>query len=129
MAGSLKWFRYVSDAGDSYAILADESNTELVNTAAALSQTGVATLPPLPRRWKPRAVRLRSANGLINRLCVVLTQAQYASLNGATDFALDSTAGAEADPGAQVSLSYKVPERLGRLPRLGDTGKIDGDNP
>lgn len=128
MAGSLRYFKYVADDGQAYAIYRDESNIELFNTSgdAAASPAG---LPALPQNMRPRYVLARDALRLVTRKAVILTPARFNAINGSTDFSIDSEAGADSDPGAVLNVTNKTGERIRRIPTSFDTGKTDGDNP
>lgn len=65
MAGSLKWFKYTIQGGDSFGIRMDESNGEAIGNTDVVD----ADLPlaELPKGIKPRYVIYRSADGLTSR--------------------------------------------------------------
>lgn len=128
MSGSLRWFRYVDDSGEPYAIFADESNTELVNPVA-LTGASVAGLQPLPKGIAPRYVTLQNDERTITRRAYVLTQERYGQINNALNFLLTpiNFSGVSAD--TPVSTILKNPEIQRRIPRDADTGLNDGDNP
>lgn len=114
MVGSKKWFRYTTDAGDDYALQADESNTELAGGAVDLTG-GASTLYTLPRNVKPRYGRYVSADGLIVRNCFSCTLA--ATL---TTPIIDPSSGVSLELRAIVAESRTFPTGT-------DTGLIDGD--
>lgn len=118
MAGSLKWFIYTDDRSNDWALLADESNIESVNSGAVQPITPAA-LFKVPGNVKPRRAVFQSADGLIRRNIVVLTAAQAATLTS-SDTITDQSSGA--------TLNFKtvIGERL-TLPTLSDTGLLDGD--
>lgn len=128
MSGSLRWFRYIDDSGNPYAIFADESNTELVNPSA-LTTASVAGLQPLPKGVTARSVTLQDDSRNITRTAYVLTQERYGQINNALNFLLTplNFSGVSAD--TPVSTILKNPEIQRRIPRNADTGLNDGDNP
>lgn len=128
MSYSRRWFRYLDDAGNPFAIQADESNVELINDVASTA-SNVNALNPLPKGIKPRKVYLQDPTGTIARVIPVLTQAQYAALNVGANYTLTANgfAGVQAD--TPVQIRRKDPELERRQPFTGDTGLIDGDNP
>lgn len=128
MAGSLRWFRYVDDSGNPFAIFADESNTELVNPVL-LTSASVAGLQPLPKGVTPRSITLQDDSRDITRTAYVLTQERYGQINNALNFLLTPVnfSGVAAD--TPVSVILKNPEIQRRIPRNADTGLNDGDIP
>jgi hypothetical protein len=114
MVGSKKWFRYTTDEGDDFALLADESNTELAGGAVDLTG-GASTLYGLPGNIRPRYGRYRSADGLVVRKC-------YSCTLGATL----TTPIIDPSSGLSLELSAIVAEE--RTFATGtDTGLLDGD--
>lgn len=119
MAGSLKWFVYTTDPGDDFAIYRDESNTEAVN-AGTQDQPDTPTVTyALPRNVVPRYARFVSADGLVSRNVICLTQTIFDALAAGSTF---------TDPVSTkvLELSLKVGERI-RIPKGKDTGLTDGD--
>lgn len=114
MVGSKKYFRYTTDAGDDFALLADESNTELAGGGVDLTGA-TSALYELPKNVKPRYGRYSSADGLVVRKC-------YSCTVGAT---LTTPI---IDPSSGLSLELKaiVAEEI-RFPSGTDTGLLDGD--
>lgn len=125
MAGSLKWFRYLADDNTPYAILADESNTEAVNTPLT-TNAPVAGLVPLPRGYKARYVTLESSDGAFKRKAYVLDPDRFAIVNNTQVFVVPVEGSAT---GVNTRIVLKEAERLRRQPKDADTGLNDGDNP
>lgn len=125
MAGSLKWFRYLADDNTPYAILADESNTEAVNTVLT-TNASVAGLVPLPKGYTARYVTLETNDGTFKRKAYVLDPDRYAILNNTQVFQIPLE---NSSTGAQVKIVLKQAEKLRRQPKDADTGINDGDNP
>lgn len=114
MVGSRKYFSYTTDAGDVFALSADESNVELAGGGVDLTG-GASTLYELPRNVKPRYARYRSADGLIVRKA-------YLSSAGA----VPTTPIIDPSSGVSLDLSSIVAEEI-TFPTGVDTGLIDGD--
>lgn len=72
MGGSRLDFQYISDAGSTYAINVDESNTKLVNTAGDLSTLRKNT-PRIPKNLELRYIMIANQARTIRRKCYVLT--------------------------------------------------------
>lgn len=74
MAGSLKYFRYVTDTGFPFGVLMDEDWGEVVSNAdvAAASTEG---LYGIPKNLKPRYAVYRSPSGRVVRNIVVCDSA------------------------------------------------------
>lgn len=121
MAGSIKWFIYTTDAGDDFALEADESNVE---SFAAGTQdypdTGTPPIYAVPRNITPRYAVFVSPTGQRKIKVPVITQTIYNALNGT------STMADPIDAGVTLSFSYKRPELI-TVPRGPDTGLNDGD--
>lgn len=128
MAGSLRWFRYTADSGVNYAILADESNTELINTNASTTAS-VSGLTTLPKSIQPRRITVEDGTGRIKRICYALTPTTYAALSNATDFTLSPLNFSGVSEDTIVSPVLKVSEKIRRQPKNKDTGLNDGDDP
>jgi hypothetical protein len=118
MAGSLKWFIYTDDRSNDWALLADESNIEAVNSGAVQPITPAAQYK-VPGNLRTRKAVFQSADGLIRRDIVVLTAAQAITFTSASTI---------VDQSSGVTLNFKtaIGERL-TLPTLSDTGLLDGD--
>lgn len=120
MAGSRKWFVYETDSSDTFAIERDESNTEAVNDGDN-DYTGASTATyAIPRNVKPRVGVYENADGSIRRNIVVLTQANFGSLE------TDKPSITDAVSSQTLNLRGKVGERI-RLPFAADTALNDGD--
>jgi len=127
MAGSLKWFSYQADSGQTYAILNDESKGE-----ATLSTGGTALaavfggLVDLPRGIQPRYVNAYDINNPTRRAQIKISSAaNYAAITSATEIIEGPSDGATA-------VTWRVTSKRGektRLPVAVDTGLTDGDNP
>lgn len=128
MAGSLRWFRYLSDNLEAFAIFADESNTELINQVID-SQASVAGLKPLPKSVKPRYVTLANSSNTISRKCYVLNPVEYQGIDNATTRTLTPANFSGVSESTPVVVILKQPEISRRLPKDADTGLNDGDNP
>lgn len=127
MTGSRRWFRYVSDDGQNYAIQLDESNTELVNPNADTAANLVTGLRKRPSGLRPRGIRLSNSDNTVKRFCTVLTPTQFSSFTNGQKFTITSQDGADADSDEELEFTFRVPEKSGRLPRVRDTAKTDGD--
>jgi len=121
MAGSRKWFNYTDDAGVTYGINLDESNTEVLNGNGLGFTTGTAALP---RNIRPREIFYSNAARTRTIRCVALTAANYTdALTGGTPTITDPIAGT-----GNLALSRANGERR-RIPTPLDTGLDDGDQP
>lgn len=114
MVGSRKFFTYTTDAGDSFALSADESNVELAGGGIDLTG-GASLLYELPRNVKPRYARYRSADGLVIRKAYLCTVG-----------AVPTTPITDPSSGLSLDLSAIVAEQV-TFPTGVDTGLIDGD--
>lgn len=120
MAGSLKYFQYETDEGDTFYIQMDESNGE------AVGNQDVATDPTnfryaIPRNIRPRRARYRSIDGRYSREIPVSTSAILAAV-GATITVQDGNGGT-----IELSLVARIGELTRYLPIAADTGIDDGD--
>lgn len=115
MAGSLKYFKYTTDGGTDFAVLRDESNTELAGGAVDVTG-GTSNLNVLPRNIKARYGRYVSADGLVVRNCVLCT-------------ATSTPTTPIVDPVSGLSLNLKayVGERVTYVTGV-DTALTDGDD-
>lgn len=122
MAGSIKWFKYTTDAGDVFGIRMDESNGELMGNAdfAALDDNSIVYA--LPRNVKPRTALFRSNDGLVSRRIVVCDKdADITTI--ASSFVVPA---ADGNPAFTMQLRSFRGEEVVRL-SSGDTGLTDGD--
>lgn len=123
MAGSIKWFVYTDDLGESWALKLDESNTEAVNGSTNDLISGANVPNALPRNVKPRAVFYTNADRTRRIRCVCLTPTIYSGVvNGGVPSIPDPIAGGSATLGL---IAAKGEERI--LPVPLDTGLNDGD--
>lgn len=126
MAGSRKWFRYQTDAGATYAINLDESNTEAVMLGAVddfdYNDTSVVN-DAVPRNIKPRKVFYANAARTRTIGCTVPTQAQYADIVSGT------AAPTITDPveGTGDLVLIRAQGESISIPFAADTGLTDGD--
>lgn len=129
MSGSKRWFRYVSDGGDVFAIQADESNTELVNQVADSNAIIPAGTGPLPKGFNARYVSLEDPTGNIKRKCYVLNATEYNGILNGASYTLTAAGNFGVGADTPVVVKIKQPEITRRQPFQGDTALIDGDNP
>jgi hypothetical protein len=125
MSFSKRWFPYTDDAGTVFAVLRDESNTELVSTTADTATVPAGTTP-LASGITARYVTLRNADGQFKD-CTVLTSAEFVAISNG-----DAFAGTVYDNAAAATswvCVRKTPEIARRQPFAMDTGLTDGDNP
>jgi len=122
--GSQRGFAYVDDDGVVHAIRADESNVEMVNTAAPTPPVGSTGVP---MELHMRYIRLRSGDGG-SKTIPILTPARYQAITLGQAFAAPAV-GEENVPATSFVVTAKVPERIKRAVVAIDTGKIDGDQP
>lgn len=121
MAGSRKWFVYTTDAGDDFAIEADESNVEALAAGTQdYPETGTPPSYAIPRNVKPRHAFFGTDATETRVKVPIITQTIYNALNNT------STMPDPLDAGNTLKFINKVPEKI-RYPRGRDTGKIDGD--
>lgn len=121
MAGSKKYFVYTTDQGDDFALLADESNTEVVNGGTQDFPNGTPpTLYTLPRNVTPRQLIYRSVDGTVTRRVYALTPAILAGAGGAVASFPDPVSG------QTVNLVRQLGEIIA-FPFGPDTGQQDGD--
>lgn len=120
MAGSLKFFPYITDLGDSFGLFADESNMEAVGAA---DYTGTPLIEyQLPRNIRPRYAVYSNAAKTRNISVPIQTQADYNGLAAA-----HPTIDDPIDGGETLTLTRRVPERMRQMPIAADTGLDDGD--
>lgn len=114
MVGSKKWFRYTTDGGNDFGLLADESNTEAAGGAVDVTG-GTSTLNALPKNIKPRYGRYVSADGLTVRIAYFCTAA-----------ATPTTPIIDASSGLSLNLKKYYAEEVSYITG-DDTGLLDGD--
>lgn len=114
MAGSMKWFTYITNVGDTFAVFADESNAELAGAATDLAG-GASTLYALPRNVTPRYARYQDATRTITRNALI-----------SSPTGVPSTPIIDPVSGASLDLVSIVGEQT-RIVSGVDTGIIDGD--
>lgn len=121
MAGSLKWFIYTTDAGETFALKGDESNIEAVMGTAGDYLATTTVQNALPKNVKVR--RAFYSNGDRSRTISipVLTQAAYNTIVADHPTITDPIAGS-----GSLTLIRKTPEMIS-LPFNVDTGLNDGD--
>lgn len=122
MAGSIKWFIYTTDAGDDFALEADESNVEAFSAGTQdYPETGTPPIYAVPRNIKPRFAVFQSPSGDRRIKVPVITTTIYNALNGTSQMPDPIT-----PAGPVLTLLYKRPEVI-TVPRGNDTGLNDGD--
>lgn len=127
MSGSLKWFSYQADSGQTYAVLNDESKGEATLTTGGTALSVVfGGITDLPRGLKPRYVNAYNINNPRQKAQFkISTIANYASINSSTEII-------EAAGDGTTAITWRVTSKRGektRLPITADTGLIDGDDP
>lgn len=122
---SSRYYPYIADNGTTYAIYRDESNTEMVSSAANAKNIVSGTLG-LPKGWDARNVVVQNAAGQ-QKTCYVLTQAEYATIVTGQSFVGTVESGVAA--GTSWVCVRKNPETQRRQPVTIDTGLNDGDQP
>lgn len=118
MSGSLKWFEYQTDLGDSFGVLMDESNGEIVGNIDITSDDQVDYA--LPRILRPRRALYRSLDNTISRSIILSTAAQLTTVPATAVFGIEGGA-------IDLVLSRTVGEIRPRI-IAGDTGQTDGDD-
>lgn len=121
MAGSLKFFNYVTDLGDTFGLFADESNIEAIDPTGSDYDGTPAVQYTLPRNVTPRYAVYSNAAKTRNIRVPIPTQALFNAL--ATD---NPTMADPIDTGT-LSLVRRVPERMRQMPVAADSGLDDGD--
>lgn len=122
MAGSIKWFIYEDDAGETSAIKLDESNTEAVNGSNSDFLVTTPITVGVPRNIKPREVFYSNSTRTRTIRCVPLNSTVYAGI-------LAGDVPQIADPlttAVTLTLIRANGERR-TLPFGNDTGQDDGD--
>lgn len=121
MAGSIKWFEYVTDNGDTFAVELDESNTEAVNGTAGDYTAASTQIYAKPSNLTPRSLFYSNDQKSRTIRCVALTAAVYADA-----FTNTRTITDPIDDTETLTLVRQRPEVI-RLPFPQDTGLDDGD--
>lgn len=121
MAGSIKWFEYVTDSGATFAISMDESNGEAMGNTD-YSDSSTVTFK-LPSNVKKRYARYSSDDGHHVRICPVSDR--QANVNTVPASFTAQAVGISG--GVVVKLREFVGERISMIPRSEDTGLNDGD--
>lgn len=122
MAGSLKFFVYTTDLGDTFGLFADESNIEAVGGDGSDYTGTPAVSYQLPRNVRPRFAVYSNADKTRNINIPIPTQALYNTIQTDTPSITDPIAGT-----GTLTLTRKVPERMRLMPVAADTGLDDGD--
>jgi len=122
MAGSLRWFTYVSDDGTDWALFGDESNIEAANGASGVGSPPGQNYKP-PANLKPRYAVYANASGTRTLRVPILTETIYNSL-APGDTIPDGVAGT-----GTLSYIRKRPEIISPVPTVFDTAQNDGDQP
>lgn len=128
MAGSLKWTRYITDDGQLWGLIRDESNVEnaIVADGDADIPTGTTTVYSVPRNVQPRFATYKSQTTVRVRRITIPTRAQYDAL-AAGDGAIANRTFADSETGETFELQSLTPERLRPIVFSADTGLNDGD--
>lgn len=116
MSGSVRYFNYVSDNGQTYAILADRSNVAAVNASGAGAPGSLPTIT-VPRNIRPRYALFADSTGQIRRKVPILTPADVAALTATTSFVPTGET-------ATVTITAIRGEKV-NLPKLADTGRTN----
>lgn len=119
MAGSLKWFKYETDFGQTFGVKMDESNGEAVGNPDFEASDTLVVRNALPRNVKPRYATYRTADGRQSANVIVCDpDASLASLP-AQILLFDGTTNA--------ALTRFTGEVYSPIPNHVDTGLNDGD--
>jgi hypothetical protein len=118
MAGSLKWTRYVTDDGQLWGLIRDESNVEGVVIADGDTDipTGTTTI----------YATFKSQTTVKTRKNTIPSRAQYDAL-ASNNTAIANRVFTDADLGETFELQSLTPERLRPVVFSQDTGLNDGD--
>jgi hypothetical protein len=122
MAGSLKWFKYTTDAGDDFGIFMDESNGELVGNTDFAAADNDTIVYALPRNVRPRTALYRDSTGRVNRR-IVVTDPEATISTLTSSFVVPAQ---DNNPAATMQLQSFRGEEVRRLVSV-DTGLDDGD--
>ena len=122
--GSLRDFDYIDDAGNTWGVRLDESNTRLVNPSGDCGACTAAQRAP--KNMKLRKIKVTDVTGAVKRECIVLKLATFAAITGATNYTIAAT---DPNSGTVVAPELKTPEKTRNIIKNFDTGKTDGTNP
>lgn len=129
MSGSLKAFRYFTDAGDLYAIQADESNVEGVHiTPPDVTSANESDTPyTVPRNVTPRFARYKSTTTEHVRKVPIMSPSIFGELK-AKDYTNANRTFTENVGGTVLTFALEnlTAERI-RVVKADDTGLNDGD--
>lgn len=131
MAGSMKYFRYLTDSGNLYALWGDESNIELVHVVNP--QVTVAneddTPYVLPRNVKPRYATYKSTTTPHVRKVPIMSASAFAEMK-VKNFSTCRKTFNENVEGEVLTfqLVRLTPEKMRGVTSV-DTGLNGGDNP
>lgn len=114
MSGSIRWFNYTTDGGQTYSLQADKSNVAAVNPSGT-GTPGSLSIAAVPRNIKPRYALFQDSTGTIKRKVPLLTPADVAALVPTLSFVPQGET-------ATVALTFISGETT-RLPKLADTGR------
>jgi hypothetical protein len=121
MAGSIKWFEYTTDSGQTFAISMDESNGEAVGNP---DYTPASTVTfKLPGNVRKRFARYTSDDG--NHSRVIPISSNTANVNTLPASFEAQAVGIAA--GVTVRLRQFTGEAVSMIPVPQDTGLNDGD--
>jgi len=129
MAGSLRWFRYVNDAGQPYSLRLDESNSEALvgTTPLMLNRTAAHPLPP-------KGFKLRYINAFNNADPNIKRRFYVGNPAALTQILAGAALTASTYPGQAPSAWTYTSVRGEKSPispplntTAGDTGLTDGD--
>lgn len=118
MAGSLKWFKYESDNGDTFGVFMDESNGEAVGNDDFVTGDYLVVRYAIPRNLEPRYALYRSQDGR-QTARIVLTDPAASVANLPAQITLFN--------GVNANLVRVVGEVIAPIPIHLDTGLNDGD--
>jgi len=122
MAGSNRFFAYVDDLGELWAVNRDESATEEVNgTAAAVTPASGTPILTGKGHIEPRYLNYNSSDGLYRRKIIFLSNTTAALASAPVSITLDAEGGTIA-----LQLTSYVGERRRYVPNS-DTRQTDGD--
>jgi hypothetical protein len=122
MAGSLKWFEYTTDSGDSFGLYMDESNGEAVGNTDFAPLESDDVIYAIPRNVQPRSALYRSIDGKVSRrIAVTDPAATIATLPNAI-----TVAAIDGNPAYQLNLQSFRGEEIKRITGF-DSGQDDGD--